>query len=271
MKCKICLSNSAYYLSVEVLGKYNIKYYKCSTCQFIQTEDPYWLSEAYANAITKLDIGLITRNEFIVPVVKAVINKWFNPDAQFIDYGGGYGMLVRMMRDRGYNFYRQDIYCDNLYAQLFDVTDVPPFTAELLTAFEVFEHLVDPVVELEKILTFSDTVLFSTTVQPTKDVSPESWWYFTPETGQHISLYSRASLQALADRFSLNYNWNDQNVHLFSKKKINNRLFKAITHPRWGHWYNKIMDKHQTLLEKDFSFVQNRLKESFLLGNLSNK
>ncbi|GAB2597618.1 class I SAM-dependent methyltransferase [Spirosoma areae] len=264
MACPICESTVSPYGSAKLLGKYDVQYFRCSRCQFIFTETPYWLEEAYSSAITRLDIGLIVRNELMTPVVQAVINKWFNPDGRFIDYGGGYGMLVRMMRDRGFDFYRQDIYCANLYAELFDVTDVLQFKAELLTAFEVFEHLTDPVAELEKMLIYSDTILFSTMVQPTQEVSPESWWYFTPETGQHIALYSRASLQALADRFSLNYNWNEQNIHLFSRKSINNIAFKTITHPRWSRLYNKIAGKRRTLLEKDFSYIQSIIKESYL-------
>ena len=263
MTCKICSSVSNHYLTVKVLGKYQVSYYKCSFCQFIQSEDPYWLEEAYSSAITKLDIGLVMRNELMIPVVKAVIQKCFKPEGRFIDYGGGYGMLVRMMRDRGYDYYRQDIHCANLYAESFDINDIPVFKADLLTAFEVFEHLTDPVSELEKMLKLSDAVLFSTNVQPNDHVSPESWWYFTPETGQHISLYSRASLQALADRFNLNYCWNEQNIHLFSRKKIDDRLFKLVTHVRWNLWYNKIIPRRDSFLSNDFSNVQNKLRKSF--------
>lgn len=262
MNCPICESAATTYCSTKLLGKYDVQYFQCSRCQFIFTESPYWLDEAYSSAITKLDIGIVIRNEIMTPIVRAIINKWFNPEARFIDYGGGYGMLVRMMRDRGFDYYRQDIYCDNLYAESFDIVDVPPFKAELLTAFEVFEHLVDPVKELEKMLSLSDNILFSTDIQPSSNTTPDSWWYFTPETGQHVALYSRASLQALADRFGLNYYWNEQNVHLFSRKVLNNNLFKAITHPRWVHWYNKFTGDRESLLHKDFLYIQTRLKEN---------
>ena len=263
MNCPICESVATNYCFVKLLGKYDVQYFRCDKCQFIFTEPPYWLNEAYSSAITKLDIGLIIRNELMAPVVQTVINKWLQPSGQFIDYGGGYGMLVRMMRDRGFDYYRQDIYCDNLYAEAFDVSDVPPFKAELLTAFEVFEHLVNPVEELEKMLALSDTILFSTDIQPSDNVTPESWWYFTPETGQHIALYSRASLQALADRFNLNYYWNKRNIHLFSRKSFNNSLFKIITHPRWGKWYNIFTGERKSLLHKDFLYIQDRLRKSF--------
>ncbi|PRY27411.1 methyltransferase family protein [Spirosoma oryzae] len=268
MLCKICSAESKFYLLTKVLGKYDVKYYKCSSCQHIQTEEPYWLDESYSNAITKLDIGLITRNELMTPVVKAVISKWYDPNALFIDYGGGYGMLVRMMRDRGFNFYRQDIYCDNLYAENFDITDVSPFKAELLTAFEVFEHLKNPVEEIQKMLALSDNILFTTSVQPNSNVTPESWWYFIPETGQHVALYSRDSLQYLADKFNLNYYWNEHNVHLFTNKKINSKLFRLITSPRFVRWYNKFISKREALLDKDFILIRNKLNANIVVKSI---
>lgn len=262
MICKICSSTSEHCFSAKVLGKYDVAYYRCSSCQFVQTEDPYWLSEAYSNVITKLDIGLVTRNEFVAPIVQAVIGKWFNSEARFIDYGGGYGMLVRMMRDRGFDYYRQDLYCENLFAESFDIMDVPPFKADVLTAFEVFEHLVDPVGELEKMLTLGNAILFSTSIQPSSDSNPESWVYFAPDTGQHIAIHSRKSLQTLADRFNLNYCWNEQNIHLYSTKPVNNQLFKLITHPRFSKWFNSVTPQRKSLLDKDFAVAQVRLKDA---------
>ena len=258
--CIICTAEAYPYCSAEILKTHNVQYYKCSQCEFIFTETPYWLDEAYNSAITRLDIGLIQRNQMMTPVVKAVINKWFDPNKQYVDYGGGYGMLVRMMRDQGFDFYRQDIHCTNLYAESFDVNDIPPFKAELLTAFEVFEHLVDPVLEVAKMLELSDSILFSTTVQPSANVTPESWWYFTPETGQHISLYSRSSLQFLAEKFGLYYYWNDQNVHLFSRRNVSNRMFKLITHPSLCRWYGRIATKRQSLLDKDYLEIKKQIK-----------
>lgn len=260
MACLICGSTVSTYCTAQVLGKYRANYLRCNHCKFIFAEKPFWLEEAYNSAITKLDIGLTARNEFMAPMVASIIRKWFDVDAKFIDYGGGYGMLVRMMRDRGYNFFRQDLYCENLYAEHFDVTDEPTFKAELLTAFEVFEHLVDPVSELEKMLALSDNILFSTEIQPSKDVTPDSWWYFTPETGQHIALYSRESLQALANKFGLHYCWSEQNIHFFSRKALNHNLFKIMTNPRYSAWYNKLKGQRRSLLEQDFLYVRSLLK-----------
>jgi hypothetical protein len=262
MECKICNAKAVSYFTCRVMNKYDVQYFRCTKCKFIQTEDPYWLPDAYKSAITSLDVGLVYRNEYLAPIVQTTISKWFNAQGQFIDYGGGYGLLVRMMRDRGFNFFRQDMYCKNLFAEQFDINDVPPFKASLLTAFEVFEHLTDPVKELEKMLAMSEAVMFSTEVQPLDEVSPDTWWYVAPETGQHISLYSRSSLYALADRFNLNYSWNEHNIHLFSKKNISNNAFKFYTHPSVSFWYNKLFVKMPSLIPTDLDFIKAQINSS---------
>ena len=62
MSCKICTKSLHELFEAQLLGKYQSKYYQCANCGFIQTEDPYWLEEAYASAITNLDLGYATRN-----------------------------------------------------------------------------------------------------------------------------------------------------------------------------------------------------------------
>lgn len=53
--CKICGNKTSYIFQAKVLGKYDVKYFHCSTCGYIQTEEPYWLDEAYSESISALD------------------------------------------------------------------------------------------------------------------------------------------------------------------------------------------------------------------------
>lgn len=62
MNCKVCGSEVQLFDTAIILNKYQIDYFECPHCGFIQTEEPYWLNEAYASAITSSDIGLIMRN-----------------------------------------------------------------------------------------------------------------------------------------------------------------------------------------------------------------
>jgi hypothetical protein len=254
--CKICSSETRMTFSASVLKKYTVNYFKCSYCGFIQTEEPYWLDEAYSNAITRLDIGLIYRNRVSVSVTQSVIGKWFRGSAQFVDYGGGYGMLVRMLRDQGYNFFRYDPLCENLFARGFDVDDINfDKNYELLTAFEVFEHLVDPHQELQKMLSYSRSILFSTEVQPTIDVSPNSWWYIAPEIGQHVALHSEKSLNVLAEMNNLYYyrGHKNNNMHLITDRKISRLWFQELTNWRSAQFYNILtQNRRPSLLDRDF-------------------
>ena len=123
MKCHICQNKTSDIFQTKILKKYDVSYHQCSSCRFIQTDDPFWLPEAYENIITSLDIGLISRNLYLQEQVPNIINTCFTEAQSMLDYGGGYGMFVRMMRDKGFDFYRQDIYCDNLFSKHFDITD----------------------------------------------------------------------------------------------------------------------------------------------------
>jgi hypothetical protein len=258
VQCKICSGTSENFSVKKVLGIYDVKYYQCSSCNFIQTEEPYWLDEAYNNAITKLDIGLVYRNEYLAPVVSTLIKLFFQTGAKFIDYGGGYGLFVRMMRDRGFDFYRQDIYCENLFAKHFDISDLPANSKfDMLTAFEVFEHLPNPVPEIEKMLSFSDTILFTTELQPADPNSLNNWWYFTPETGQHVSLYSLQSLNKLAERFNLHL-LSHNNLHLLSKTKRNGFLYN-MAFRRSFQKATSFLKKRRSFLSADFDKVKAKI------------
>ena len=62
MSCKICNSETKQIFSGHILNKYNIKYHYCENCGFLQTEEPYWLDESYAESINISDTGYMQRN-----------------------------------------------------------------------------------------------------------------------------------------------------------------------------------------------------------------
>ena len=264
MTCKICHSISNEVFKATVLNQYNVTYFQCINCQFIQTETSYWLSEAYQSAITDLDIGLIQRNiQFSDIVENILLNNRIDSNGKFIDYGGGYGMFVRLMRDKGFDYYRQDIHCENIFAKYFDVADIKNQRSfDLLTAFEVFEHLEFPEQELKIMLSFSDNILFSTLLLPDNNPTPATWWYFAPETGQHISFYSLKSLKILAEKYGLHFYSNGASMHMFTKNKLTIDPFeKSKKQGRLQHLISylkpkKPLLKKEGLLMKDFEFIR---------------
>jgi 2-polyprenyl-3-methyl-5-hydroxy-6-metoxy-1,4-benzoquinol methylase len=264
MKCKICDGTVRELFVKKVLRKHDVAYFQCSVCRFIQTEEPYWLGEAYKSAIAQLDVGLVWRAERLTPIVSSLIRTFF-PDrgARFLDYGGGYGLFVRMMRDRGFDFYRQDRHCENIFADRFDLTDLPAGSKfAMVTAFEVVEHLPDPVAELESMLQLSDTILLTTELQPENAAALSGWRYFAPETGQHISLLHRDSLAALARRLGLHV-LTRKDIHLLSKTGRSAFFYRMAFRPRFQKLMRKLR-KRKSLLLRDAEKIRS-------MGNAENR
>ena len=261
MKCKICNHDVGVLFKTKVLNKYDVEYFKCTHCSFIQTENPYWIDESYSSAITQLDIGLANRNYDLAKKTSLIINTFFNKKANFIDFAGGYVLLVRLMRDNGFNFFRQDKYCDNLFAKHFDITDASIQKFELATAFEVFEHLANPMQEIDEILSYSNSILFSTVLQPSENVNPSNWWYISPEIGQHIALYHYDSLKIIADLKGLNLYSDGKYLHLLTKNKINSTLFRFLCHNKIANFLSFLFGKkNNALVEQDYQYLKNKIK-----------
>lgn len=223
INCKICGNTSSLAFTEKVLNKYDVKYFKCNSCEYLFTENPYWLDEAYKSPINISDTGIMMRNIYFSKIVSSIIYFCFDKSAKFLDYAGGYGIFTRLMRDIGFDFYWHDDYTTNLLARGFEKSDS---RYELLTAFEVFEHFDKPVDELNKMLKHSDSILFSTVILP-KDIPSKDWWYYGFEHGQHISFYSDKTLRTLAEKFGLNF-YPFKNLFLMTKKKLNPFKLKLI-------------------------------------------
>ncbi len=229
MKCKICSAPARLFGRATVLNRCLVQYFQCERCGFIQTETPYWLDEAYAEAITRSDLGLIRRNVTFARITPVVLLAFFNRRAQFLDYGGGYGIFVRLMRDNGFDFYRADKFCTNLFAAGFDVTDNPNTRYEMVTAFEVFEHLGEPLEEIASMLTFSRSLLFSTLLVPSPAPDLNRWWYYGLDHGQHLAFYTRQTLNWLARHFGLHVYSDGRSLHLLTDKRLSNMAFTVAS------------------------------------------
>jgi hypothetical protein len=240
------------FASAAVLGKYTVGYFRCSRCGFIRTEEPYWLEEAYSSAITGSDVGLVRRNFQLAAIAKVVIATFFGRAGYFVDYAGGYGLFVRLMRDSGFDFRWYDKYCNNLFARDFVAPQPVTEPAELLTAFEVFEHLADPFGELERMLTFSPNILFTTQLLPEPAPRPGEWWYYGLEHGQHIAFYTREALLQLAKRAGLNYYTNGASMHLFTEKRLLQPLFFGLARYRTARFLAPFVGR-KSLVSADYA------------------
>lgn len=249
--CNICHSTSLPLEKAVIINKYQIQYYSCGNCGFIQTEFPYWLEEAYSSVIARSDIGLIGRNMKFTNFCSAVIPLFFSSNHAFLDYGGGNGMFVRMMRDKGFEFYWNDKYASNQFAKGFESPEGKFFS--LITAFEVFEHLPHPLETIEDMFHYSDTLLFSTRLLPRWNVTPSDWWYYTLDTGQHVSLYSRESLELIAKKFNVQLSSNGISLHILSPRIVPSIILKALSFPPFAMMVSGLLNiRRKSLLEDDY-------------------
>jgi SAM-dependent methyltransferase len=113
-----------------------------------------------------------------------------------LDYGGGAGLLAELLRQSNWQSLSYDPFVDRDT----DIRQLGRF--DLITAFEVFEHVPDVrelASNLRALLAPNGLVLFSTVLSDGHIRSEQklSWWYASPRNG-HISLFSRDSLAILA-------------------------------------------------------------------------
>jgi hypothetical protein len=193
--CRLCGGALAPKFTRRVLDKYEVRYFECVRCSSLQTETPYWLNDAYDSNLSRLDSGAAQRNLQNLSAAYLISKIFSVRDA--LDFGGGDGLLCRLLRDYNVNCFVKDKYAAPTYSQGFTE---PEFEApNLILAFEVLEHFANPAKDLEELFqTRPKVALASTGIY---DHQGEDWWYLASETGQHVFFYSAGSVQMIAERF----------------------------------------------------------------------
>ena len=213
--------------SANLLNKYDVQYFYCEESGLLQTEVPYWLDEAYDQAIAATDTGILRRNLLHLFRSLPLLNALTDKQSKLLDVGGGYGILTRMLRDVGYDCYSYDKYCQNLFADGFEPEK--SFSANVLFAFEVFEHIEDPMTFLqENFSKYSCKTMILSTQTFDGPIPDKDWWYYSLTTGQHITFYQPKSLKILAEKNACFYYPLGKGFHLITDKhlsKINQVIF----------------------------------------------
>lgn len=260
MNCKICHSPTKKIFNHQILNQYRVDYYQCNSCGFAQTEEPYWLNEAYSESMNFGDTGQVNRNINASKVLLPLIHFLFNPGGKFLDYAGGYGMFSRMMRDIGFDYFWDDKYTKNLIGLGFErPTEKTQF--ELVSTFECFEHWVDPMSEIETILQETDSIFFTTNLISRPAPKPEDWWYYGFDHGQHVAFHSADSLRFVAQKFGL-YFHSKRGFHLLTKKKINGLAYKLIVELALRGWFFWLNGKYPSRTHSDHELLVARKAKS---------
>lgn len=261
VKCPICSNQMKVCFTSQVLSKYHAQYEVCNECGFLRAQEPHWLEEAHSSAIALADTGLVVRNISLSRQLSGVL-YWVvgeRGEGRYLDVAGGYGLLTRLMRDLGFDFYWADKYCDNLFVPGFEYSKGQG-PCHVVTAIEVLEHLPSPAAFIEESLAFSgaQSLVFTTELYAGPPPHPDAWWYYSFATGQHISFFQRRTLEVLGAKLGLQFA-SANGLHVFSRTAVNEGLLRMVTgrllSPVAPWWIRrrlgaKTMADHQLMLKR---------------------
>jgi hypothetical protein len=194
-KCRLCGGALIEKFKLTVLHKHNVAYCECSSCHSLQTQEPYWLDEAYAANDFNTDTGALQRNINNFAACFTIANL-FNVKLA-VDFGAKDGILCRFLRDHQINCYAYDKYSKPSY--VIDFATPPRENIDLLMAFEVLEHFPNPAQNLEEIFSFKPRYFLCSTELYANYGS--DWWYLATESGQHVFFYSPAAINLIALKY----------------------------------------------------------------------
>jgi len=225
-RCRACGTKTDYLWQGQLLDQ-SVGYFECAKCRYVQTEEPHWLEQAYREVINVSDTGVMARNIYNSRVVLATMAAMGSLDQPIVDGAGGYGILVRLLRDYGIDAYWQDLYCQNLVARGFEYPPDETQRASLVVEFEVFEHFVQPDREIEELLLIAPNILLSTLLIPDPTPEQNKWWYYGKEHGQHIGFFRKETLSFLAEKHGKHLLSIGQ-YHLLTENPVNSLLWKLL-------------------------------------------
>lgn len=245
--CPVCDGPMAPFDTATVLGTHRADYHRCRACGLVATLEPTWLEEAYTHAIHDADVGLLRRARRNARLAAAIIGWEGLRGGRFLDWAAGYGTFVQLMREQGHDFWQHDDYASPVFAREF--RDDGTTRYDLVTAFEVVEHLADPRKELAHLAERTDRVLFTTETLPQPAPRVGDWWYYMPEVGQHITFHTPESLRILGEGLGFRTTTNGRNWHLWHRGPLDVRT-RAVLSARVNRTGRAVRDRALALRQK---------------------
>ena len=193
-----------------------IDYNRCPTCGFVfSAAFDGWSKQDFLEAIYNESYASVDPHyvDYRPRANLGFLSNLFadhKSELAILDYGGGNGMLARLLSKAGF---AADTY-DPLVAEY---SILPARRYPLVCSFETLEHTPDPrtaIREMAGLLAEPGMIIFSTLVQPDDiDSKGLGWWYAAPRNG-HISLFSRRSLELAWRKEGLCYGSFDHVMHV---------------------------------------------------------
>lgn len=232
LSCKICGAESIPFDAVDrsktccedvyplgVSGRSTI-YHRCRDCGFIFTADfdqytsKDWATQIYNDEYVVVDPDYRERRPLLTCTM--IESQFSRNETIGLDFGAGSGLMAKTLRNRGWLYDAYDPFGEvNMSSERRQMYNV-------CSAFEVFEHLVDPISEMKDLLAMCSpdklALVIGTNASDgvVSEQSRLSWWYAAPRNG-HISLFSKEALRRMAQRFELNYASFGSSTHFLTR------------------------------------------------------
>jgi hypothetical protein len=252
--CPLCGSRSVERDRSTVLRSQECVLRSCESCGSAWLHQPSWLEAAYQNSITNSDVGLVARNLSLRRLITWYLRLAYPFNRRLIiDWGAGTGLMVRLLRDAGYDAKYYDLHGGNQFAAGFELPeDSPP--GALILALEVVEHSENPIDLFSKATQQADDFLFTTDIIPDPVPGLMNWEYYGLEHGQHVMFYSRKGLQCVADTLGFQY-VSVRNTHLFTRSAWRARVFTIVSK---SHYLSHVLRfrTRRSLLGRDAQFAR---------------
>ena len=196
LACRLCGAPLERVFDKLVLGRHRVGYHRCTACKALQTDPPHWLDEAYADKAEMYDTGKASRtlvNFLALQRLFAILGVRKTDLA--VDFGGGTGLLARLLRDAGYNFHTCDKFGSSEFMGAYAWNEIHR-PCRLVSLFEVAEHFADPAAEWQRIFAADpDWVIGSTGLYTGQGAD---WPYLSEASGQHVFFYSNEAIAHIA-------------------------------------------------------------------------
>lgn len=234
-KCRFCGGKCSEFSSAQILS-HTALYLKCEACGSLQVANPFWLADAHKDGVHDTDAGLVQRSLMVNRLIGTVLTLNGNSNSSGIDWGGGAGLLTRLLRNQGFQCLSHDKYASQQLAAGFIANDHQLNSKKtFVTAIECVEHLIDPINALKQVVRSSDIFIFTVELLPFPTPNPADknpWWYFVPEAGQHITFPSKVGLESYRKELGFNFYTQIGLLHIFSREKIQFWLRTVARFPR---------------------------------------
>ncbi|MGO8737697.1 class I SAM-dependent methyltransferase [Rhodoblastus sp.] len=221
VKCKICGSESHFAGSTDFwkcggghpFGRSGVPvyWYSCPRCEFLFTDFfDTWSSIEFSKYIYNSDYIKVdpdyggTRSERVFESLKPFLLT--APGARVLDYGGGSGVLSKLLRE---------VNIDAVSYDPFSSPDLPGGEFDIIVCVEVLEHSPEParvIQDMVRFLAQGGCIILGISLHPQniKQLGP-AWWYCAPRNG-HCSTFSASTLATLGRQLGLSFHFG-RNAH----------------------------------------------------------